>query len=210
MAEGITLRSLLQRATHILLRRSTSLVILFAAWVATIPAGAVDAKISGVRNILYIAIKAEPHPDAPQRTSKGPHSATLTVRIRLSAHSQETNFFGIIPVTVSNFDPFKGSPEQEVWKDAACHHERGGFPKMTVITVDGIMIDGQKQHPVAARFRWIGLGLPEDEVMASRGLVLGSDDVGSFISTRTQTKTSHLAVDLKMYTLPCSLSVNAD
>ena len=81
---------------------------------------------------------------------------------------------------------------------------------MTVITVDGIMIDGQKQLPISARFRWIGLGLPKDEVMASRGIVLGSDGVGPFVATRTETKTSHLAVDLKMYMLPCSLSASAD
>lgn len=204
------MRLLLQRAKHLLLPRVTPFVVFFGALVAAVPNGAVGAKSSGVRNILYIAIKADPHPGTPQQSSKGPHSATLTVRIRLSAHSQETNFFGIVPVTVSNFDPIKGSPEQEVWKDARCHHERGGFPKMTVITVDGVTADGQKQHPISARFRWIGLGLPDDEVMASRGLVLGSDDVGPFVATRTETKTSHLAVDLKMYSLPCTLSVSAD
>ena len=81
---------------------------------------------------------------------------------------------------------------------------------MTVVTVDGIMTDGQKQHPISARFRWIGLRLPKDEVMASRGLVLGSDDVGPFIATRTETTESHLTVDLKMYSMPCTLSVSAD
>ena len=199
---------MLQRATRLLTPRATSLIVLFGALFAAIPQGAMAA--NGVRNILYIAIKADPHSGAPQQSSNGPHTASLTVRIRISAHSRETNFFGIVPTTVSNFDPIKGSPAQEVWKDASCHHERGGFPKMTVITIDGVMTHGQKQLPVSARFRWIGLGLPEDEVMATKGLVLGSDDVGPFVATRTETKTSHLAVDLKMYTLPCILSVSAD
>lgn len=204
------MRALLQRATRRLLPRATSFVVFFGALVAAVPNYAVGAESSGVRNVLYVAIKADPQSGGLEQSSKGPHSATLTVRVRLSAHSQETNFYGIVPTTVSNFDPIKGSPKQEVWKDARCHHERGGYPKMTVITVDGIMIDGQKQLPISARFRWIGLGLPKDEVMASRGIVLGSDGVGPFVATRTETKTSHLAVDLKMYMLPCSLSASAD
>jgi hypothetical protein len=208
--EGITLRPLSQRVMQRLLPRVTSFVVCFGALTAAIPNCAMGAGSSGVRNILYVRIKADPHSVDPQQNSKGPHAATLTVRVRLSAHSQETNFFGIVPVTVTNFNPIKGSPEQEVWKDARCHHERGGYPKMTVITVDGIMIDGQKQLPISARFRWTGLGLPKDEVMASRGLVLGSDDVGPFVATRTETTESHLAVDLKMYTLACTLSVSAD
>lgn len=204
------MQRLLQRPTHRLLPRVTSLVAFFGTLVAAAPNCAMGAQSSGVRNILYVAIKADPHSGGPQHNSNGPHSATLTVRVRLSAHSQETNFFGIVPATISSFDPIKGSPEQEVWKDTRCHHARGGFPKMTVITVDGIMTNGQRQLPVSARFRWIGLRLPEDEVMASRGLVRGSDDVGPFVATRTETKTSHLAVDLKMYMMPCTLSASTD
>ena len=133
--------------------------------------------------------------------------ATLTVKVRISAHSQETNFFGDVLATVSGFDLGKGSREKEIWKDAQCHHERG-FPKLTVTSVDGSIATEQKNVPVTARFRRLGLLLPGDEVMAAKGLTFGTDEVGKFIATRTETKQSHLIVDLKLYILPCQLSAS--
>jgi len=137
-----------------------------------------------------------------------PITATLTVKTRISAHSQETNFYGDVPATVSDFNPVKGSREQEVWKDAQCHHERG-FPKLSVINVDGSITNAQQSLPIAARFRWLGRLLPGDEVMAGKRLASGSDDVGPFIATRTETKKSRLFVDLKLYILPCTITVGA-
>ncbi len=46
--------------------------------------------------------------------------------------------------------------------------------------------------------------------MASKRLASGSDDVGPFIATRTETKQSRLFVDLKLYILPCDLTVGAN
>ena len=114
-----------------------------------------------------------------------------------------------MPATVSDFDPIKGSREQEVWKDAQCHHERG-FPKISVINVDGSITNAQKSLPIAARFRWLGRLLPGDEVMAAKRLASGSDDVGPFIATRTETKQSRLFVDLKLYILPCTITAGAN
>ena len=168
------------------------------------------AEISGVRDILYVAIKSDADLSVPKQNSNDARSATLTVKIRLSAHSKETNFFGDVPATISNFDPTKGSREQEVWKDATCHHERGGFPKMTVISVDGFIMDGEEKRPIAARYRWMGMLLPGDEVMPAKPLIRGADDIGPFIATHTETKRSRLAVDLKLYMLPCTLSASAN
>lgn len=174
------------------------------------PSYARTAEISGVRNILYVAIKSDADSSVPEKNSNDARSATLTVKIRLSAHSKETNFFGDVPATISNFDPTKGSQEQEAWKDTKCHHERGGFPKMTVVSVDGFIMNGHEKLPIAARYRWMGLLLPGDEVMPAKPLVRGTDDIGPFIATHTETKRSHLAVDLKLYMLPCTLSANAN
>jgi hypothetical protein len=190
----------------------TSFIVLFGAFAVIAAHRASAADASGVINVLYVTIKSDA--DAVSSVSKGAandvRSATLTVKIRLSAHSRETNFYGDVPATISNFDPIKGSHAQEVWKDAKCHHERGGFPKMTVLSVDGVIRDGEKKLPVAARYRWIGLLLPGDEVMPAKPLIRGTDDVGPFIATHTETKRSRLGVDLKMYTLPCTLSVSAN
>src|SRR5450759_4102901 len=62
---------------------------------------------------------------------------------------------------------------------------------------------------IAARFRWLGRLLPGDEVMAGKRLASGSDDVVPFIATRTETKQSRLFVDLKLYILPCTITVAA-
>jgi hypothetical protein len=167
------------------------------------------AGAGGIRHILYLTIKSDPDARLMQQSSDEPITATLTVKTRISAHSQETNFYGDVPATVSDFDPIKGSREQEVWKDAQCHHERG-FPKISVINVDGSITSGQKSLPIAARFRWLGRLLPGDEVMTGKRIASGSDDVGPFIATRTETKQSRLFVDLKLYILPCSLTAAAN
>ena len=190
----------------------SSLIVFIGALVVTAPNSARAADASGVINVLYATIKSDADAESkvPIRNSNDVSSATLTVRIRISAHSRETNFYGDVPATISNFDPTKGSHEQEVWKDAKCHHERGGFPKMTVISVDGFVMNGEEKLPIAARYRWIGMLLPGDEVMPAKRLIRGADGVGPFIATHTETKRSHLAVDLKLYMLPCSLSVSAN
>lgn len=164
------------------------------------------ARASGIRHILYLTIKSDPDSRFLQQSSGEPLAATLTVKTRISAHSQETNFYGDVAAMVSDFDPFTGSREQEVWKDVKCHHERG-FPKISVINVDGSITNGQTKLPIAARFRSIGLQIPGDEVMAGKRISNGTDTVGPFIATRTQTRQSRLFVDLKLYILPCDLSV---
>ena len=164
-----------------------------------------SATTRGIRHTLYLTVKSD-NPDLRvlQQGSGEPHTATLTVKIRISDHSQETNFSGDVPATVSDFDPIKGSREQEVWRDTECHHERG-FPKMTVISVDGQITNGQQKLIIAARYRRFGLLLPRDEVMAAKRLVRSTDDHGSFVATRTETKQSRLLVDLRLDVLPCDL-----
>jgi len=128
--------------------------------------------------------------------------------MRISSHSLESNFYGDVSATISDFDPNKGSRDQEVWRDNSCHHERG-YPKITAIGVDGSVTSGQKKHSISARYRRFGLLLPGDEVMAAKRLDGGTDEVGSFIASRTETKQSHLMLDLKLYILPCELSDGA-
>jgi hypothetical protein len=163
----------------------------------------------GIRHILYLTIKSDPESHFLQQSHDEPIIATLTIKARISAHSQETNFYGDVPATVHDFNPVKGSPAQEVWKDAQCHHERG-YPKISIINVDGSITNAQKKIPIAARYRWLGRLLPGDEVMASKRLDSGRDDIGPFIATRTETKQSRLFMDLKLYILPCDLSASAN
>lgn len=167
---------------------------------STIP----GASTHGIKHVVYLTITTDPNSPILQSNSNEPQTATLTVKTRISAHSQETSFYGDVPTTVSGFDPVKGSRAQEVWEDTRCHHERG-FPKLTVINVDGSITNKQKALPVTARYRWLGLLLPGDEIMPSKRVATGTDDVGPFIETRTATRQSRLFVDMKLYILPCNL-----
>jgi hypothetical protein len=163
----------------------------------------------GIRHVLDLTIKSDPASHyLPQSSDESPR-ATLAVLIRISAHSQETNFYGNVRAAVSDFDPIKGSHEREVWKDAKCHHERG-FPKITVLDVDGSITTGKKKRLIYARYRQIGLLLPKDEVMPSKRLSGGIDNIGPFIATRTETKLSRLFVDLKLHILPCDLGAGTN
>ena len=160
---------------------------------------------SGIRYVLHLAVTSDPNSRFLPRNFGLPVRATLTVKTRISAHSLETNFYGDVPATVSDFDPTKSSREQEIWKETRCHHERG-FPKITVINVDGSVTSGGETIRIAARYRWLGLLLPQDEVMPARRLGSGRDALGRFVATRTETKQSHLFIDLKLYTLHCNLA----
>ena len=122
----------------------------------------------------------------------------------ISAHSQEANFFGVVPANVPEFDLAKGSQSREIWRDGKCHHERG-YPKITVTGIDGLMASRQDRRPVVARARKLGLFLPNDEVLASRRIGNGTDDIGSYVETRTETKKTRFVVGLKLYILPCNL-----
>jgi hypothetical protein len=169
----------------------------------------ISAPRNGVRNVLKMVIRSDTDAAISQKPSGDAANAKLTVKIRISAHSQESNFFGDVQATASDFDPAKGSTEQEVWRDDRCHHERG-FPKTSVIDVDGAITNGQSKQPISARYRWIGLMLPEDEIIPAKRLNGGTDGFGPFIATRTETKLSRLLIDLRLYILPCTLAAGVN
>jgi hypothetical protein len=184
-----------------------AVVALSSCAIAEESTGALAANTRGIEHVLYLAVKSDPtSPLLTQANSQ--HTAKFLVSVRISAHSQEANFFGVLPAAVPEFDLTKGSSDKEIWRDGKCHHERG-FPKITVTAVDGLVTSGKEQHTVAARWRTLGLILPRDEVLASKKLDNGADKIGSYIATRTETKQSRLFLDLKLYILPCDLTVAA-
>ena len=163
----------------------------------------------GIEHVLYLSIKTDPASPLLTEANGKDVNAKLIVTMRISAHSQETSFFGLVPALVSDFDLAKGSKDQVVWRDGKCHHERG-IPKISVTKVEGLATSGEQKHLISARWRIIGLFLPRDEVTTSRRMgETSSDDVGSYITMRTETKLSRLLLDLKLYTLHCDLTVAA-
>ena len=129
--------------------------------------GTVVANARGIEHVLYLAVRSDPTSQLLTQAGGEAVTAKLGVKLRISAHSQEANFFGIVPAAVSEFDLGKGSPDQEVWRDGKCHHERG-FPKISVTAVDGSIKNGRRQIPVDARWRQLGLFVPQDEVQHQR------------------------------------------
>jgi hypothetical protein len=199
---------------------ATCAVLMLAAFTFAAAQGTAhdpQSAVPGVKHVLYLSVKSD-DPDlqtgdgtgaqnlqaSKDQTSKEIPKATLRVVVRLSDHSQETSFFGDVPSGTINFDLMKGSPEQQIWQDERCHHERG-LPRMLVMTVDGTIARGSEKQAVEARRRHIGLPIPWDEILMASALQFSADDRGRFIETRTPTKESRLSVILKMYMLPCEL-----
>ena len=170
--------------------------------------GALAATPRGIEHVLYLTIKSDPASPLLAQAGAQDITAKLAVTLRISAHSREANFFGLVPATVPEFDLVKGSKDKLVWRDGKCHHERG-FPKITVTNIDGAVTSGQQKHPIGARWRVIGLFLPRDEVMTSKRMGNSTDEIGPYVAIRTETKQSRLLVDLKLYILPCDLTVAA-
>jgi hypothetical protein len=169
---------------------------------------ALAATSRGIEHVLHLSVKSDPASPLLTQANGQEVTATVTVTLRISAHSQETKFFGLVPATVSEFDLAKGSEEKIVWRDGRCHHERG-FPKISVTSVEGVATSGQQKHAISARWRIIGMFLPRDEVTTSKRIGTSADKIGSYVEMRTETKLSRLLVDLKLYILPCDLTAAA-
>jgi hypothetical protein len=162
----------------------------------------------GILHIIDLTLSSDL--DSPYRQEKAGNApnAEATVVIRISSHSQESNFFGNVRAAVPKFDLNKGSPAYEVWRDTKCHHERG-FPKTTVLSIDGSVVEGAEKKAISAQFRQIGLRLPPDEVLPAKLIARGTDDSGAYMTTRTETKKTRLMVDLKLHIMACDLTTGA-
>jgi hypothetical protein len=127
------------------------------------------------------------------------------VKIRISAHARESQFFGEITKRFSNFQLNEGSPEKLFWQDARCHQRRG-LPKTTVIAIDGSIAAGKGQISIHARPRRLGILLPADEITPGIRLLLDDGNrSGPLIAFRSRSKSSHLLVDVKIFALSCDL-----
>jgi hypothetical protein len=167
----------------------------------------VDYQKSGIRFQIRASIKAAPDSPYGKRDNNGSR-ASLDVKLRISAHATESNYFGVVSETFSNFRPNEGSEEKLFWQDGRCHQRRG-LPKTTVTSIDGSIETEQGQISIAARPRHLGVLLPSDEITAGTRLPNGADKNGSFIAYRSQSKSSQLLVDVKVYVVDCELAAGA-
>lgn len=163
----------------------------------------IDYQKSGIRFQIKASIRAVPaSPNIKRDDDKS--AASLDLKLRISAHATESNYFGVNTETFPAFPLTEGSAERLFWQDTACHQRRG-LPKVTVAAIDGFLQTENGRVDVAARPRQIGKLVPADEISAGRPLPGGTDKNGPFIAFSSQTSTSHLVVDVKVYTFDCPL-----
>lgn len=165
---------------------------------------AIDFQKNGVKFQIKASIKADGAAPYVKRNDDQT-AALLTVKIRISAHATESQFFGEVSETFLNFRPSEGSGEILFWQDARCHQRRG-LPKTTVTAIDGSIAGDNGKVSIDARPRHVGLRLPSDEISAGTRLPGGIDKNGSFIAYRSQTRLSRLFVDVKVYVIDCDLA----
>jgi hypothetical protein len=154
---------------------------------------------SGVKHFITAAIAPAPIGNEPE-----PHITGLQVRVRISDHARETQYFGDVPVIWPEFSASKGAPEQRIWEDQACHQRRG-LPKATVLAIEGTLATEERRLAVSARRRHIGQKVPSDEIRQAQSLLDGRDTLGRYLAFQTETMQSHLILLLKIYVADCKL-----
>ncbi|WP_247477501.1 hypothetical protein [Bradyrhizobium sp. CW9] len=166
-----------------------------------------QAQQLGVRHRIDVVVSAEP--DAPiwqhMRGAKG----ELSFRVRLSANSKESKFFGMLHPSFPDIVLPDGASKPlvqptKLWEEQVCHQRRG-LPKVTVTQLSGHFGEGEGRIEISGINRHIGLLVPPDELTPGIKLDQGSDDLGLFYGFRAQTRISRLNVDLKIYPIDCFL-----
>lgn len=167
----------------------------------------INYRKDGIRFQILASIKATSRVVSNRRDDDR-NRASLAVKLRISAHAVGSNFFGEIAEVYSGFHLNDGSGDKLFWQDAVCHQRRG-FPKITVVAVDGSIGTGSGSLAIKARPRHIGLPLPDDEIGPGRRLPAIVGQGQTVIVYRSLTRSSHLEVDVKTVAIDCELTGGA-
>ncbi len=157
----------------------------------------------GVRHEVRASLSVDK--DAAGVKSAGtPVAAEVRVTFQISDHAPDADFFG---VEVGDFQLTQASlsaPQQLIWADRSCHHDRG-FPKVSIPKIEGsLTIDGSRTT-VAAAPRKIGKHLEADEITVRRLFAYVRQGATNVFAMRATTKGTHLMVDFEIVTAPCAL-----
>jgi hypothetical protein len=155
---------------------------------------------AGVKFRLVASAGFDPESRQAARSDKA--LASVSVVFRISAHAIGESFYGRVAHTFTNLSPKQVSREVTVWEEGNCHQKRG-LPKISVVAIGGLILDGTAQTTVSARMRQVGARLPEDEIVSGLTQLNGVDEIGNFFAYRAATRRSGLVVDQKIYALDC-------
>lgn len=163
-----------------------------------LPAGAAD----GIRHRIDLKITKGPESPLNSDHLRGEIKTT----IRLVANSRETRFNGMLS---SSFVSLNASPSQavlieqtKVWEEAICHQNRG-YPKTTLVRLEGTFQPGETKLFAAKRLT--GKPIPDDELSVEAGMSTGKDELGPHVTFRSTTRRSKLIVDMRIYPIKCEL-----
>jgi hypothetical protein len=163
----------------------------------------IDFQRDGIRFLIKASIQALP--GSPYiKSGDDKISASLDVKLRISAHATGSQFFGVTTESFSDFRLAEGSEEKVFLQETNCHQRRG-LPKVTVTAINGVIQTDNGRIDVAALPRQLGRLLPSDEISAGARQSGGADKNGRFIAYTSHTNTSRLAVNVKIYTIDCPL-----
>jgi len=185
--------------------------VLCAALWCVAPAHAKDEAASGgavrhgTRFEINAAIRADETSSSYARQVYDGARASLTLKVRISAHAMEADFFGEVSRSFADFPLREGSPEQQIWREDKCHQKRG-LPKVIVTAIDGTVTTGKGPVHVEARQRHLGLRLPRDEISHGSRPRLSALDSNLAMAFVLKTRLSHLLIDMRILAFDCNLT----
>lgn len=142
------------------------------------------------------------------RENRGPPRADLKMRVRISDHAIDSDYFGVVNYDFASSDPAGDTRVKTIWEDPACHIDRG-LPKFSIVDIRGSLAGPDRKFDVAAVPRHVGKHVPDDEIVGQR-VADGSQrprglDEQLGISLRAQTRRSGLRVSLDLIATRCGL-----
>lgn len=157
------------------------------------------ANLPGVRHQIIAWVQAAR--DSPYANATAP-TASLRLRVQVSDHAPDFSFYGVIAAELTEFAPSAGSAEKIIWENARCHRERG-YPKLSLIGVEGEIATAGGATLIAAYPRQRGLRMPKDEITVQKDIAAERPPV--ILAIRAETKTSKLRVNLRLLRFWCML-----
>ncbi|AMN43766.1 hypothetical protein RHPLAN_53500 [Rhodoplanes sp. Z2-YC6860] len=192
------------------LRRATLIVAVSLALVALWTPGRVHAAASGVRHILMGSLSfGGPPASAPRQSASGAReregaTADIQTDVRISDHAPGVDFYGVITTRFSDVRWGQQTAEQTIWEATKCHFDRG-LPKVSVLGFRGDITHGDTSTRVMATPRQIGKLVPDDEILTTRRVPAGLNRDGAELLIQAVTKTSELALSLRLVVKYCDL-----
>jgi len=173
-----------------------SLCFLLGQFVVAVPEPALSAEVrEGIRHSIEVSAGL----DEPGR---GSVHGSLMLDMRVSSHTQQTDYSKTLTVVFQDVDLVKGALWQKVWEETACH-ERRGYPRFWLDALRGSVTRDNQKSDVDAVPRHLGKLLPKDELKIGQQVSSSGDDGRRERIYRSKTLASHLRVDVKLTSEAC-------